>query len=76
MLNELEDMTLAREVGVETDVIVKARRNLQEGLVYGLAVSGKLASGKDTVAEMVMDRLGRPGAVLAQQRYDVSLTRC
>lgn len=63
MLNELEDMTLAREVGVETDVIVKARRNLQEGLVYGLAVSGKLASGKDTVAEMVMDRLGRPGAV-------------
>jgi hypothetical protein len=63
MLNEVEDMALARSVGVETEVIVKARRNLREGLVYGLAVSGKLASGKDTVAEMVMDRLGKPGAV-------------
>lgn len=61
--NDLEDMTLAEAVGVEASVIMAARRNLREGVVYGLAVSGKLASGKDTVAAMVMDKLGQNDAV-------------
>lgn len=63
MSNNLEDMTLAESVGVEPEVIIAARRNLREGRVYGLAVSGKLASGKDTVASMVMEKLGQSGAV-------------
>lgn len=44
--------------GVDPDALAFAREQLLSGAVWGLAVSGKLASGKDTVAGMVMDELG------------------
>lgn len=44
--------------GVDPDALAFARQQLSNGTVWGLAVSGKLASGKDTVATLVMDELG------------------
>lgn len=50
----------AKQFGSPEDVAEQALSNLIEGEVVGLAVSGKLASGKDTVAPTVLSRLCFP----------------
>ena len=45
-------------VNVPRDVAREAHTNLASGRVVGLAMSGKLASGKDTVAPAALSRLG------------------
>lgn len=45
-------------VGLAPELVEAALRRLRAGEVIGLAVSGKIASGKDTVAPMVLDQLG------------------
>lgn len=46
--------------GVSSDVAEQALANITSGSVVGLAVSGKLASGKDTVAPAALSRLAVP----------------
>jgi hypothetical protein len=43
--------------GIDASRLQAAREQLRSSRVWGIAISGKLASGKDTVAALVMDAL-------------------
>lgn len=51
----------AARYGIDVDAAVAATENLATGTTVALAVSGKLASGKDSLAPAVFDALGVTG---------------
>lgn len=56
---------LADELGLDLDTIRRVRRQVASGAVYLLGVCGRMAAGKDTVAEAVARRDGRDAAHLS-----------
>jgi dephospho-CoA kinase len=59
----MEFLEAAALVGIDESTAGKARRHLRDASITLLAVSGKLASGKDSVAEAAVAALGHPDAV-------------
>ena len=57
MANYTEDKRVLLVPVIDELSLTKARAAIREGSVWGIAVSGKLASGKDTVAQRVMEEL-------------------
>lgn len=57
-INPASFVTDAIEIGVPADVAERAALNLYDGNVMLFIVSGKLASGKDTIAPAVFDAFG------------------
>ena len=57
MANYTEDKRVLSVPAIDEHSLTKARAAIRDGSVWGIAVSGKLASGKDTVAQRVMEEL-------------------
>lgn len=49
---------LVKQFQIDTDAVNKATFNLENKLCYFIAVSGKIGSGKDTVAPKIIEALG------------------
>lgn len=57
----MNGLAAAMRLGVEREVALQALRNLDDGTVVWLVLSGKLCSGKDTIAPLLLPALGRSG---------------
>lgn len=63
MANYTEDKRVLSVPVIDEVSLTGARAAIREGSVWGIAVSGKLASGKDTIAQRVMEELSQTPSV-------------